>query len=300
MNNKQWFIAGQGSVGSFIAYNALLSSLKYHQIVRKPFSPTNTAPQVHPLNGVPVSLPNAIALSDIKLKSIEYLIVPLKAYDIIPFLTQVQPFLNDNAAIILCHNGLGTIELATNLISENMDLYFCTTSNGLYKNSQGIFQAGIGDSLWSHVSGSHPQKLNNDDLIPLFNRIDNVNNLQQILWQKLIINCAINPLTAIHKVKNGELLQDKYRTTITAVVDESLAVATAFGVSLKSGAVLTKVYQVINDTANNYSSMYQDIHSNKQNEIDFITGHIIKLGADFNIPTPVSDNLYQQIKSFYK
>lgn len=294
MTSKQWFVAGQGSIGSFIAYNALLSAISCHQIVR---DRTNTPLSFHPLNATPIILPNAIGLSDIKPRSIEYLIVPLKAYDIVPFLTQVKPFLAESAAIILCHNGLGTIEPAANLISENMNLYFCTTSNGLYKNNQGVFQAGIGDSIWSHVAGSHPNKLTNDDLTPIFNRINKVTNLQQILWQKLVINCVINPLTAINKVKNGELEQAQYSETIRAIIAETLAVANKLGIPLEFDFMLTKVYQVIKGTAQNYSSMYQDVSSNKKNEIEFITGHVVKLAQRYAIPTPISNGLYLQTKS---
>ena len=297
MNNKHWFIAGQGSVGSYIAYNAMLSALSCRQITRPSSNSIKTKIQFHPLDADPVPLPNAISLADLTFKSIEYLIVPLKAYDVIPFLQQVQPFLADNVAIILCHNGLGTVELAANLISENMDLYFCTTSNGLYKNNQGVFQAGIGDSVWSHVAGRHPNKLTNDDLIPVFNRINEAPDLQQILWQKLVINCAINPLTAINKIKNGELAKTQYRKTITHIVRETLSIAKKEGVSLEFDFMLTKVYRVIKDTAKNYSSMYQDVSANKQNEIEFITGYIVKLAERYGVPCPISHSIYQQVKA---
>jgi len=296
MINKLWFVAGQGSVGSFIAYNAHISNLECRQITRKSLT-NNPAIQFHPLNGESITLPSAVSLAQLPVNSIAYLIVPLKAYDIIPFLQQVRPYLSDNAAVILCHNGLGTIELATDLLSENMDLYFCTTSNGLYKNNQGVFQAGVGDSLWSHVAGEHPDKLTNDDLIPLFNRVIKATNLQQILWQKLVINCVINPLTAINKVKNGELTRAQYSETITNIVRETLAVANKVGVSLDFDIMLAKVYQVIKDTAQNYSSMYQDVNANKKNEIDYITGHVIKLAKSYGIPSPISNSLYQEVKA---
>jgi 2-dehydropantoate 2-reductase len=178
-----------------------------------------------------------------------------------------------------------------------MDLYFCTTSNGLYKNAKGVFQAGIGDSFWSHVAGEYSGKITNKELIPLFKRVEHVDNLQQILWQKLVINCAINPLTAIDNVNNGALAADKYTQNINEIIGETIAVAKKVNVELDFESTRNKVYQVIQSTGANYSSMYQDINANKKTEIDFITGYIVKLAKQFDVATPMSDLLYQQVQT---
>jgi 2-dehydropantoate 2-reductase len=299
MNNrvtsKHWFIAGHGSIGSFVAYNALLSDIKCDQIVRD--ANNSKAALFHPIGKQPTALPTPITSVDLTLNSIHYLIVPLKAYDIVPFLQQIMPYLADDAAIILCHNGLGTIEPVTDLLTKNMNLFFCTTSNGLYKNKDGIFQAGLGESQWSHVAGNTPEKLSNDDLVPLFVRITQVDNLQKILWQKLIVNCVINPLTALHNVKNGALAQKGYAENIECIIKETLLVANKVGISLEFQTMLNTVNQVIANTAENYSSMNQDVKSHKQTEIDFISGYVIKEGLKLNIPTPVCQSLYDQIKA---
>ncbi|MDU0114508.1 2-dehydropantoate 2-reductase [Psychrosphaera aquimarina] len=297
MNNKTWFVAGQGSIGSFIAYNAMNKGISCKQIVRELTQTSQTC--FHPIDKDSILLPESLPFSGLVPASIQFLIVPLKAYDIVPFLTQVKPFLAENAAIVLCHNGLGTIELATELITDNMDLFFCTTNNGLYKNEQGVFQAGLGESLWSHVAGLQPEKLTNNDFTSLLGSANMVNNLQQVLWQKLVINCAINPLTAINKIKNGALDQDVYRSSIANIVNETLAVGQAIGVELKHDQLINRVYQVIQATANNYSSMYQDVHAHKKTEIDFITGHVVKLGKELGIPTPTSNLIYEQLKTLY-
>jgi 2-dehydropantoate 2-reductase len=208
-----------------------------------------------------------------------------------------MPYLADDAAIILCHNGLGTIEPVTELLTKNMNLFFCTTSNGLYKNKDAIFQAGLGESQWSHVAGNNPDKLNNDDLVPLFVRITQVDNLQKILWKKLIVNCVINPLTALHNVKNGALAQQVFAEDIESIIKETLLIANKLGVSLELTAMLKTVNQVIANTAENYSSMNQDVKSHKQTEIDFISGYVVKEGLKLNIPTPISLSLYNQIKA---
>lgn len=295
VTSEHWFIAGQGSIGSFVAYNALLSGIKCHQIVRS----VNHSKQTwfHPIGKPATALPSPITLIDLTPNLVHYLIVPLKAYDILPFLQKAMPYLADDAAIILCHNGLGTIELVTDLLTPNMNLFFCTTSNGLYKNTDGVFQAGVGESQWSHVIGNNPEKLNNKNLVSLFGSITKVDNLQQILWQKLIINCVINPLTALHNIKNGKLAQSKFVENIECIIKETLLVANKLGISLEFQTMLNTVNQVIANTAENYSSMNQDVKSHRKTEIDFISGYVVKAGLKLNIPTPINQSLYNQIKA---
>lgn len=294
MTNKHWFIAGQGSIGSFVAYNALLSGIQCTQITREYNNPKQT--WFHPISKPAKALPRPITLAELTSNSIQYLIVPLKAYDIVPFLHQIMPYLADDANIILCHNGMGTIELVSGLLTSNMNLFFCTTSNGLYKNTDGVFQAGIGESQWSHVVGNNPEKLNNKNLVPLFGRIHQTNDLQQILWQKLIVNCVINPLTALHNIKNGALAQVQFAESIKGIIKETLLVANKLSISLEFQTMLKTVNQVIANTAENYSSMNQDVKSHKQTEIDFINGYVVKQGLKLNIPTPICQSLYNQIK----
>lgn len=294
MNTNHWYIAGQGSIGSLAAYNAKQHNVRYSQIVRT--KPSHDV-WFKPIKHEPIKLDNAITFSEIAKQSIDYLLVPLKAYDVVPFLTQAMPYLAPNVAVVLSHNGLGTIEPVADLVGDTMDVFFCTTSHGLYKDQNTIIQAGIGESKWSHVTGLHPDKLNNQHLADLFGQANQLENVDSILWQKLIINCAINPLTAIHKIKNGALAQPQYQQTITDIITESLKVANQQGINLAFNSMLSTVKQVIGNTSGNYSSMYQDVMASKTTEIDYITGYIVNMAKLMNIDVPVSQSLYHQVKT---
>ena len=50
-------------------------------------------------------------------------------------------------------------------------------------------------------------------------KVDVVDDARSMVWSKLIINAAINPLTALLKVPNGELLERPSRAQIDARVD---------------------------------------------------------------------------------
>ena len=123
-----------------------------------------------------------------------------------------------------------------------------------------------------------------------------VDDLSVLLWQKLIINCAINPLTAMHKVKNGELAEPQYQPRIISIVQEAVTVANACGIDINYSAMFDKVKQVIQQTGANTSSMLQDVLNNKPTEIEFITGYLLQQAKQHEIKAPTNEMLYHKVR----
>jgi 2-dehydropantoate 2-reductase len=119
-----------------------------------------------------------------------------------------------------------------------------------------------------------------------------------LAWGKLVINAAINPLTALLHVPNGELLErSEARSLMNALAREAAAVAAAEGVSLlfEDAAVVSE--EVAHRTAANHSSMFQDIQRGAPTEIDAICGVIVRRGEEHGVPTPVNWAMWQLVKA---
>ena len=69
----------------------------------------------------------------------------------------------------------------------------------------------------------------------------------------------------------------------------------ACSIPVEKSTLESTVYQVINATAENFSSMKQDIHYQRKSEIDFITGYLLKQAKIHNIKAPENQALYTQI-----
>ncbi len=98
-----------------------------------------------------------------------------------------------------------------------------------------------------------------------------VNDIRSRLWQKLAVNAAINPLVALHGLRNGELRGDAYSGRVVAVVKEVAEILAKEGVSPPNGgegeaAWLELVWQVVENTANNKASMLQDVEAKRLTE----------------------------------
>jgi 2-dehydropantoate 2-reductase len=116
------------------------------------------------------------------------------------------------------------------------------------------------------------------------------------LWKKLAINAVINPLTAIHNVKNGVLVDIKYNTNISNICFEISMVMQALNYSIDSAELIKNVQQVITATANNYSSMHQDLKFKRHTEIEFINGYVSAKAAELNIEVPHNQRLLELIR----
>jgi len=294
---RTWFIAGQGAIGSFCAANLERLDGNY-----QPISRSDGTAKRFVWGEQTVSLKAPVRLEH--LSEIQNLLVPLKAYDVIPFLTRVIPHLARRANVVLCHNGMGTLEAAADLLPQSCALYFCTTSNGAYKKGQDIVLAGQGETYWNRIDTAQPSSvhanpppLTNSDFQALFGQAKRKAELNELLWRKLLINCVINPLTAIHNIKNGELIEEKFQPTICALMQEFLAVAATQGWILRIDQAQQVVRQVIIATGANTSSMLQDVRASRQTEIDYINGYVADLAQNLAISCPVNLALVNEVKN---
>lgn len=120
--------------------------------------------------------------------------------------------------------------------------------------------------------------------------------IEQVLWEKLVVNACINAVTALLNCKNGAPARDPhgqhlFRTVCKEI--EDLMEATGLDVPAE---LLTRVFLVSSQTADNFSSMQQDMIACRSTEIDYINGFVVKQGARIQIPTPANDVIYNLIK----
>lgn len=119
--------------------------------------------------------------------------------------------------------------------------------------------------------------------------IRNVPDTESLIWGKLIVNAAINPLTALLRIPNGELLaRPSARALMGMLAQEAAAVASAKGIQLPFKNVIQAAEEVARKTADNHSSMYQDVMRGAQTEIDAICGAITRIGQKNSVPTPIN------------
>jgi 2-dehydropantoate 2-reductase len=118
------------------------------------------------------------------------------------------------------------------------------------------------------------------------------------LWQKLLLNVAINPIAAICGVTNGALLGEEMFNQSEATMLEAANVARMEGVSLPSDEELVnRLRSVLESTSENFCSMLQDVKDGRETEIEMMCGEVVRRGERSGVPTPLNAMLTSQIKA---
>jgi 2-dehydropantoate 2-reductase len=121
-------------------------------------------------------------------------------------------------------------------------------------------------------------------------------NVRGALWEKLILNCVYNALSAITQLPYGLLVKGEGMTVVMRdLIDECLAVAKADGVAIP-GDVDVAVRKIAETVPRQYSSTAQDLARGKRSEIDHLNGLILRRGEALGVATPANRLLHAIVK----
>jgi len=192
-------------------------------------------------------------------------------------------------------NGLGNREtLIETLGAERVALG--VTTSGATLLGPGLARSG-GDGLLSLEA--HPRLQALEILLRRANfQVDILPDAKTLVWGKLVINTAINPLTALLGIPNGELLKRRgARAIMEALARETAQVAAACGAHLPFDAPAYAAAEVAQKTASNRSSMFQDVRRGAPTEIDAICGAVVRAAREKGLATPINWVMWQLISA---
>jgi 2-dehydropantoate 2-reductase len=242
------------------------------------------------------SNPETIGTADI-------VIIFVKAYDTGRAVKAVSPAVSEKTTVLTLQNGLGNIEKIRETVPEEQIIAGTTAHGSTLLGVGHVRHAGIGETVIGPVNASgrdRPQavkELFEDAGISTALTKD----INSVLWGKLLVNIGINPLTAIMRIKNGQILDCPPLVSIMhRAVDEGVTVAGKLGISIPFSDPAKKVEQVCKATSENISSMHQDIKAGRKTEIAHINGAVVQYGKKVNIPTPVNSMLTGLVQSIEK
>ena len=224
-----------------------------------------------------------------------YAFVLVKAWQTERAARQLANCLAEDGLAITLQNGLGNDDiLAASLGHERVALGVTTTGATLL--GPGLVCAG-GEGVVSVEA--HPRLGVVEGALRRANfQVEVVADAKSLVWGKLVINAAINPLTALLRVPNGELLKrPAARVVMKALAEETAAVASAQRVRLPFSNPIEAAESVAQKTALNHSSMFQDVRRGAPTEIDAICGAVTRTGERHGIPTPVNRVCWQLIQA---
>ncbi len=211
--------------------------------------------------------------------------------------------LTSTGRVLTLQNGLGNAEIIAEVIGSERVLAGTTAQGATLLGPGRIRHAGRGETYLGKLTGPIDEfcrkvaAVLTEAGLPTFADTD----VQSLIWGKLIINAGINALTALLKCRNGQLAElGETRELAAMAVGEAVAVSIAAGIKLPYPDAVYKVMEVARATAENQSSMLQDILRGKQTEIAVINGAVVREGERLSVATPVNRTLTMLIQAMEK
>lgn len=226
-------------------------------------------------------------------------IVLVKSWQTARAAQQAKQLLAPGGVALTLQNGLGNLEQLTAVLGPHRTT-LGTTSAGATVLEPGLVRfAGQGVT---HIAAPGAVASIITPLIEHLNRKGFETHLSHevnsLVWGKLAINAGINPLTALLRVPNGFLAEQPAACAIMqAAAAEVAAVAAALQIPLPYPDAAQRTLEVAQATAQNRSSMLQDVLRGAPTEIDAICGAVVANGRLAHIPTPINQQLLKLVQS---
>ncbi len=238
--------------------------------------------------------PVQVVTDPARIGPVDYAIVLVKAWQTARAAAQLASCLSPKGVALTLQNGLGNVEtLAAALGPERVAVGVTTTGATLV--APGLVRPG-GEGVIQ--VGEHPR------LAPLVAALQQAGlavevhpDVQGLLWGKLAVNAAINPLSALLEVPNGALVANAAaRLFMRRAAQEVQAVAQVLGIRLPFSDAARAAEEVARRTARNFSSMLQDLRRGAPTEIDAICGAVVRHGREVGVSTPVNQALWEMVR----
>ncbi len=303
-SQTRWHILGAGAIGCLWACHLQGDNRQIHLLL----SPRHAAPagdevklRLHTPDGLRTSVVVDASTTKQLLTPIHNLIVSTKATQVLKALHSISGHIVPGARIILLLNGMGFQQAVVEGYASCKVFAGVTTDGAWLKQPFEVVQAGKGLTRLGPLS----KNISDDEVNTLLEDLHNPGLLLQtttiienVLLEKVMINAAINGLTAMHNCRNGELLKiAEAHTQLQHIVKELQCVLVAADEQQLATQLPLSVERVISQTADNYSSTYQDIKHKRSTEIAFINGYVCELGLELHVPTPCNQKIVSAIKA---
>ncbi|HNS02086.1 MAG TPA: 2-dehydropantoate 2-reductase [Anaerolineae bacterium] len=228
-------------------------------------------------------------------RGIPHALVLVKAWQTDRAGQQLAACLPPNGLALTLQNGWGNRErLEQTLGPQRVALGITTLGATLL--APGVVRAGGQGPV---TLGSHPRIQPLAELLGAAGfEMRLAEDVAGLAWGKLVINAAINPLTALLRVPNGALLErPEARELLGLAASEAAAVGRAQGLGLPFDDAVAAAEEVARRTAANHSSMFQDVQRGRPSEIDAICGAVVQAGQRVNLPTPINQTLWLLVRA---
>jgi 2-dehydropantoate 2-reductase len=235
----------------------------------------------------------------------QLLILSVKSYDTESALLRVKDLISEGTYILIAQNGYGNYEIAAEMFGEEKVLLSRIIFGAKREGRNRVrITVSADDVVIGSPSGKAPESevrsiveiINSAGIPTRYER-----DVYKFLWDKIIYNCALNPLGALLEVNYGYLAScEETNKLMKGIIREIFAVSHMKGIETfwrSAEDYIDHFYRkLIPPTAEHYPSMLEDIRRGKT-EIDALNGAIVKLASELGIEVPINRTITELVKA---
>ena len=285
-------VLGAGAIGS--VYGAKLSTAHDVVLVARPAHADEINTHGLRITGAEEATYRVRAVTSLDALTPDALVVlTTKVSDSAAALQSIADLVGEATTVLCVQNGLYSEEVAKTAVGGRCLVLRAITHFGAIFRTPGVVELKV------RASTRIERSARSAAIADAFTRCglngEVTDRIKDEMWQKVVVNCVINPINAITRTEVGAIADERLRPLKQLIVDECRRVAAKDGVDLAADFVdeIDRQYA----PSHNLSSMQQDLLKGRRTEIDFLNGAVVRLGATFGIECPVNQALAMIIKA---
>jgi len=226
-----------------------------------------------------------------------------------PFLARLKDLLPKEHTLAVFCNGIGHFDKLKAAIPDAELAAAVTTEAALRSGPATVRHTGKGHiwlgraTLFDEWPPAYAESPDSDRMQYIESRLKPAgftvsmsNDMTERMLRKLLINAVINPLTALLRIRNGELTSTPARLALMRqLYDETESILRGYG--LEAGPHWEELLEVCDRTAANRSSMLQDISAGRDTEIEAINGAVGRLAERLGLSASWNVKLTALVKA---
>ena len=235
-------------------------------------------------------------------EQIEILLVAVKTFATIETLEPLRALLGHGTPVVSLQNGIDAVDQIDYAFEHDCCIALAPTTEAAERLEPGrARRSGSGTTYlgWAdgHAGGAELEALA-DACRAGELAVERVQPIETYAWGKLVASAAINPLTALANVRNGELLERPgLRARAGRVAREVAGLAQRLGIALPYSDAVAYVESVARATAANRSSMLTDLLAGRPTEIEAISGAVLRRAAAAGVAVPENQRLLDEVRA---
>lgn len=298
-------LAASGFTVRFVGRESAVETLRHHGLILTRFD----GPEIR----VPAAELNLSADPSI-MSDCDMVLLCVKSQATAEAAVDMAPHLKSSARVVSLQNGVGNAATLAGALGAERVFAGMVPFNVL-SAGEGRFHRGTAGDI---VLADNPATARLARMLTLAGlTTETSNDMESVLWGKLLLNLN-NALNVLSDVPLVEQLSDRdFRFVLASMVQEALAATSkarirpaAIGrvrpwliphiLRLPDWLFMRVAQQMLVMDEKARSSMWDDLQKNRQPEIDYLNGAVVRLAEQVGTPVPVNRKVIELVKDAFR